>query len=707
LPEALTTMLILWPVVLMAFMSLRAQHRQKHETASDLRALALAGDSEALIRALTKLHAFARLPRRWDTEFERHATHPSLARRIQAIHAAAGTPMASLGEAATFAGADGASSVTFHDDRLQWNEGPSASDTIDYSQVTMLRVDARRSGAARLVAVDAANRRREIVLRSSDVARAQATLDIVDTRLAAATVQPVVSLVLARVLALMALLAALPIAQFTVAMLGWIAVLRPAASVTAAAGAASAGAAALIWRDHSEWMTDTQPWIALALMMCGVSLIAVSIANRRERAPALFLPLAGLLAFGTVVVWGAIALSGSDAIGLHSAALEWPAAAVLPLALAGAFAFARWKPLRYASGPLAAAGFVAVGLGSSGFLHRFASDPFLTPAAPATVTTVDADARAEFRVPFVVSALRLSPAGQFVALASENEDEQLTIHAGPAGGPLTVFTADEAVFVDEGRLLLLEQQRGASALRVVDLHGANHDEWSLRVPLPASQLLFDGASGEWRILGRNDDGDIVSAAGRVGDHGVREERWKRPVDAIGDLEALSISRGEVLAIETERRSFRGSRAFRQWAAVVRPSLSRSRLWTLSRHGSAAFITSRLDVRCQGASAPDEATTCTAFDGTRTGFFGVDPAARQSTVLASVPGHFYPRNAAGRGWILGWLHHQQVLLQATTRQAFRVAEADGNRVTELAIADKTLGAAAWNGQGSTIRLYSIP
>ncbi|PYR01164.1 MAG: hypothetical protein DMF96_00995 [Acidobacteria bacterium] len=52
--------------------------------------------------------------------------------------------------------------------------------------MTMLRVDARRSSSPRLVAADRANRRWELVLRSSDVARAQATLDIVDTRLAAA-----------------------------------------------------------------------------------------------------------------------------------------------------------------------------------------------------------------------------------------------------------------------------------------------------------------------------------------------------------------------------------------------------------------------------------------------------------------------------------------------------------------------------------------
>ena len=138
-PPAQLASLILWEIVLVAAIVLLARDRQKHETASDLRAIALAGDPDALVRALIKIHAFAYLPRRWDTEWERHATHPSLARRIQAIHAAAGTAPASLAEPATFAGADDSSSVTFHDTLVSWNEGGAATYSIDYRRLTMLR----------------------------------------------------------------------------------------------------------------------------------------------------------------------------------------------------------------------------------------------------------------------------------------------------------------------------------------------------------------------------------------------------------------------------------------------------------------------------------------------------------------------------------------------------------------------------------------
>ena len=169
------------------------------------------------------------------------------------------------------------------------------------------------------------------------------------------------------------------------------------------------------------------------------------------------------------------------------------------------------------------------------------------------------------------------------------------------------------MFVEEGRLLLLERQRSASVLRLIDLHQENRDVWSLRVPLSAADLLFDGASSEWRLLGWNEDRDIVSAAGTIGVDGVREERWKTPVEDIDNLEALSVSRGEVLALETQRRSRFPVSGPSWWlAAMVQPSLrAESRFWTVSQNGSVPFITSRLDLRCRGASAGDEGTMCTA------------------------------------------------------------------------------------------------
>jgi hypothetical protein len=122
------------------------QNRQKHETASDLRAIALTGNPEALVRALVKLHAMARIPRRWDADLERHHSHPSLKRRIQDIRAAAGTPPAALGAAAVFESIDGAARVLFGDEDLEWIEGTSASYRVRYDRLGELRVAVVRTG---------------------------------------------------------------------------------------------------------------------------------------------------------------------------------------------------------------------------------------------------------------------------------------------------------------------------------------------------------------------------------------------------------------------------------------------------------------------------------------------------------------------------------------------------------------------------------
>jgi Zn-dependent protease with chaperone function len=81
---------VAFPWLVMLAIGLRAQRSRQHETESDKRAVELLhGDGDVLARALVRLHLVARLPRRFDRELEASATHPSLARRVQSIHAAA------------------------------------------------------------------------------------------------------------------------------------------------------------------------------------------------------------------------------------------------------------------------------------------------------------------------------------------------------------------------------------------------------------------------------------------------------------------------------------------------------------------------------------------------------------------------------------------------------------------------------------------
>jgi hypothetical protein len=138
-------------------------------------------------------------------------------------------------------------SVTFHVDRLELREGRAGSHSIDYGLLTAVRVDAKASGALRLVAVDASNRRWDIALRQDDLGRAQATLDIIDTRLGAAP-SPAASLTLARLVALAALLLSGLAGQLAVMLVGSLAILKPGSPLIAATGMASMAAAVLVWR---------------------------------------------------------------------------------------------------------------------------------------------------------------------------------------------------------------------------------------------------------------------------------------------------------------------------------------------------------------------------------------------------------------------------------------------------------------------------
>jgi Zn-dependent protease with chaperone function len=694
-PNASTATFVLWPVLLLGSVALRARHRRARETTNDLRAIALAGGADALIRALIKLHVLARLPRRWDSERERHASHPSLARRIQAIRDASGMAPASLGDAAVFQAADDSSSVTFCDERLVWREGALTEHAIDYRRLTMLRVDARRSRAAYLVAVDSGHRRWEMPLRDDDVALVQTTLDIVDTHLAASTPPPSIMRPLPRVLALTAVTLAVPLGQLAVVLIGAVAVAWPSQPLVAATSLAALGGFVLAWREHGMWLTGGLLWTSLALLLCAPALAAVAVANRREQLPPQASRFAGLLAGLILVASIAAAVVGGDALDLNQAARTWSWVSVLVLALAGAMALEGRRALRHASALLALAAFFFMYLGSVSFLDRFVADPFLAPAPALVVTRVSPAPLAEVSLPFGVSSLRVSPAGRYIAVASEDEKEQTTIHAGRVGGSLTSFSADDAAFADERRLLLLERLSGTARLRLVDLAGAPDDGWRLSVPVQRARLSLDRASGRWTLLGWSASGEIASSTGLVGSDTLANLGWKRPEPEDIRVALISGSSSEVLALESTMKPGR-------FGAGRHPV---STLWSISDHGSAAWATTRLRLQCGPLSTRGEAALCMAFDGTRTRLFEVNPVTRRLKALVSVDGGFFRRGEEGStGWIAGRSSLGSVLLQPATGAAIRIDARDGSIVDEIAIGDAAIAAAFSNEHGSTVRLY---
>jgi hypothetical protein len=134
---------VVWSCVLLVALVWRVRDRQRLETESDVRAVALTGDPEALVRGLSKLYACARIPRRFDSQQEQQATHPSLARRIRAIRVAGGVPPPSLSTGTSFLGLDSRTQVVFGDERVEWREGEAAVHALSYGHLAELRLHAR------------------------------------------------------------------------------------------------------------------------------------------------------------------------------------------------------------------------------------------------------------------------------------------------------------------------------------------------------------------------------------------------------------------------------------------------------------------------------------------------------------------------------------------------------------------------------------
>ena len=710
-PHAATAALFVWPVCLIAAMVLRAQHQQKHETESDLRAVALTGDGEALVRALTKLHVFARMPRRWETEFERRATHPSLARRIQAIRRASGVaPMAI--EPSTFTSAGNGGSVTFRDDRLEWAEGTSTTHTIAYGHLSDLRIDAGTSTAPKLVAIDAGKRRWELALQSADIARVQSLLDIVDVRLGKVAAAPArIAMSAVRLLASFAIAIGLIASQTAVFVAGLVAVMRPTSPLTAAAGVAALTGAALTFSEQVLRQGGVYAWFALALALCGAALMAVAFANRNDASGPSFAKQIAPLAVCAGLAWTVILMSASSAFRLYRAAHEWPSAIVLTLACAGPLMFAPSRKARMAALPVALVALAAAYLGSPGFVDRFVDDPFVAPAAAVTTRSLARLPVSEFPVGFEAGIMWISPNGRYLALSSDDEREQSIIHAGLAGGGLTEVAADEAVFIDESRLLVLERQLRASTLHVIDLAAGNHDQWTLSVPVSWPLLSIDRRSQTWRLVGHGADGNFAGAEGRIGDNVAQHTEWQSPPGA-NDVEILAVSRGALLALEHHaRRSLMPTSAIAlMWVPFLRPTFHLdSRLWTVRANQPARFVESDVDLSCSSSVILDEPATCAAFDGARTRFFTVDPAADRPSPVASLDGRFYPRGDNDRGWVAGWWESSPVLVHSATGEVIRPNAGGGTDVRPqlLAVGETVIAAIASNGNTATVRIYAKP
>jgi len=710
LPAAGGIVPYVWPAIVFVLLLGRTHQRQQQETASDLRAVALTGDGEALVRALTRVHTMARVPRRWAANVERQATHPSLARRIKAIREAANCPPAALGDAAAFTSADGAASVVFNADRIEWNETSAARFAIEYAHLNELRVDVRRPAAARLVAVDRAGRRWELPLAAADLARAQAVLDIVDGRTADLAAPPL-SPRAARMLAFGIAAFASTVGHFAAAIVAFIAAARMAAPLSAAAACAALAAAGLTLRDGA-WGSDdaSMPVAALVLALVGAALLFVAYANRRESAPAPTRAAGAALAACTLLSWLGFFSSGFDAVRLHHAARALPAAAVFSMACAGFLAFDRRRRARaVAVGAVLAALLITV-VGSEAFLEAFSSDPFITAAPPFSVRTASPRRLAEFPVPSRASGIHLSPRGRSIAVATENEDEETTYHVGRAGGRLTPFDADDVVFLDDDRALLLALGASKGAIvREIAIGDATAAVAERRIDdVIDARLSFDAASRTWTLLGHTRERHIVRVAGRGVDGAVQEQRWTLPGDLTARTSTIASSERAALVMDTRYAShLLPSVMLWQMTPLVGMPPTESAVWSVGAQGATERAHTRLDLRCVSGGASGTTSLCAAFDGVHTRLSRLEAGGRV-VPLGQLAGRVYLYDASSApDWTAAWWRRGAVLLRLSTREAFEIGDATSGPARALTVADAVVGALIFGNGGTTVRVYARP
>ncbi|HKN67471.1 MAG TPA: M48 family metalloprotease, partial [Gemmatimonadaceae bacterium] len=526
------------PVIILATLGKAAGRRREAETESDLRAIALGGTAQALIGALTKLHVYSRVPRRWPHAIERAATHPSLARRIQALQEAApavenpqpqvATPLAA------FRSRNPGEVVAFDRERAYWFEGVPAGASLElhdlrdaassyraiaYADLTELHVTVA-DGDRMIAATDHDGRSWRAPIAPADVASVQAALDRVDVKLGRRRV-PVAPagtpLIRWLALALLVLLSAG--GELGLALVPILIVLvRPAISAAIAATAALTIAHLLVALRLIVW-ADPLRQISLLLAL-SVTIVLIVQTVRRVRADTSRGNVRRLTreAWMTACLLAGIAVITTASLltlvgGRPASLLSHPAAigAASSLFAAGGALLTipnRWWRLGGAVTSLAALGGGTILSGDGWLINR---------RPPVIWNSQRLTANGAVHVAGGGLTLVTSPHGEAFAVAQYQPARRGQVSGtryvigrfGAATPALRTSAADKIVFADDTTLIALDSIDSDSLELRAERVDGNREVvlWRQRIPgSVGAELLIDRARGSWVVVGR-DEGD--------------------------------------------------------------------------------------------------------------------------------------------------------------------------------------------------------
>jgi len=445
---------VLWPLVCVLALLVSLARRRSDETASDLRAVDLTDDAESVISGLAKIHALSLQPRRLDRNIEARLSHPSLAKRVQAIRAHAGTAESGLDStispaapeaALVVRGAAGDGRVAIlHADRVEWlagvpDEAPvepeilrqvaARSRMVTYKELLELRIEANDPARRALLAVERDGKRKErLPLAPTAVAAVQAHLDRIDSLVGSGTAaRRTVSRERKQQLpALLVLIAGL-LPPFALALIvaGAVALVWPTPGILVGAGLIGMLNAAGNLARGNTGMWGMSPFYHAVFLLIqaglGAWLVVLGVTARRgghdaghaagSRGPLVFAGLAVVaLGFGAL-----FSLGNLPGMRLHLWLAHLPTALLLFLGAATALVLERRRRERRIGFAFVAIVVAQLGLASDWFRDRFSDDFF--HAAPPALSARDATLQPirVVAVDDIVGDVLLSPSGRRIA----------------------------------------------------------------------------------------------------------------------------------------------------------------------------------------------------------------------------------------------------------------------------------------------------
>jgi Zn-dependent protease with chaperone function len=717
----------LWPLFVILYLVFRSRHTRANEQASDLRAVELCGNAEALIDALIKLHAIGRVPRRWELRMEASASHPSLANRIRAIRNAAPAPAPSEPQwCDIFRAAEKGVFVAFDADGLrQFRSVPaecaetmealqSAAGTftgIRYSQIVNLRLAVKGQDPS-LIIIDRNRKRQTLPMHVEDVPRLQRALDRADVLLPLTPPKSHAGRLLARITAFVASLALFTAQLWSVWLVAFMAGIRPTIQlITAAAMAAVLSLVLAATRGTLE------PGQRLAAIVGTLMLVATAIGmgfrSRNKESPTTGpLPRWALWAAGVFaaayICLPLLAAQGS-LLSLSKIYKTTVASVVFPLTMATLLARERRKSLRVLALLCGIAGCIPIVLGTHWFRERIIRDLLVTAFPEFAVSNLPAEKIAGFAVETGSSELRLSPRGTRVAVRYGDSDDE-----GPYNFAIyeingvrhSTVEAEDLHFINESQMLVLSANSSGLTLDLVAESKSSSSLWHSPKVIRTGRLAVAPATGEWRILTQTREGNLIRFNGILGKDGVNRTEWAAPTPTEHWATTGTSGSGPV-SIWIHQRWRTNARSLA--AALSSDSneypVESSLFW--GRQANASFaIRSGAQVTCLDPPVGEDKTVCFAYYDGATNVLEVDPSNESTIALGSIPGAAWASVFGNPQMLLFSLKDAPALLHLGQRHIFRFSAPSGILSLGAASSSEIIGTLTKEGDRSMLTLFRL-